>query len=124
MSNTADLLPLTPDAAHPVSSPPEMERRAQRRHPSGQVVYLGCQSDAGANYYQLVTIWNASTGGVGLFLKRPVEPGTVFHIQFRHLAVRDRIATVRHIAAQEGAWLVGCELDTPLSPGELRALRF
>ena len=51
-----------------------------------------------------------------------MKPGTVFHLQFRHLVVEDRVATAVHITEEEGNWLVGCDIDRPFSAIELQAL--
>jgi hypothetical protein len=124
MTKIAELPPLPTQDSNVKCDALQAERRAQGRRFSGQVACLRYQADASAAHYQLVTIWNASPEGLGLFLKRPVEPGMVFHIQFRHLAVRDRVATVLHVTPHDSGWLVGCQLDEQLRSDELRALRF
>jgi hypothetical protein len=106
----------------PPSEAPVPEQRAEPRHPSGQLAFIRYRPELDATY-QLVTIWNVSTQGIGLFLSRPLDAGTACHLQFRHLAVRDRIATVVNSSPKMGGWLIGCTLDKPFRDSELRALR-
>lgn len=118
MATTIDTVPILFD--EPETTTPK--RRAEPRQASCQLAFLRHRPEVNSTY-QLVTIWNASTEGVGLFLSRPMKPGTVCHLQFRHLAVRDRIATVVHAAPKMGGWLIGCKLDEQLRDAELWALR-
>jgi hypothetical protein len=118
MANPFDTVPLLFDEDHATQT----ECRAEPRHASGQLAFLRHQPELDATY-QLVTIWNASKEGIGLFLSHPMKAGTLCYLQFRHLAVRDRIATVIHAAPKMGGWLVGCKLEEPLRDAELRALR-
>jgi len=115
MTDTAPVIVAPSDAPAP-------EHRTEPRHPSGQVAFLRYRPELDATY-QLVTIWNVSTEGIGLFLSRPLDVGTACHLQFRHLAVRDRIATVVHSSPKMGGWLIGCTLDNPFREFEVRALR-
>jgi hypothetical protein len=98
------------------------ERRARPRFQSRQFAYLQDRPEAESTY-QLVRVWNVSADSVGLFLSHPMKPGTIFHLQFRNLAVKDRVATAVEITEEERNWLVGCELDRPFSAAESRALR-
>jgi hypothetical protein len=56
-----------------------------------------------------------------LVLGRPVEPGTTLVIK-----LGDRpgtLATVVHATPYaSGSWLVGCQLENPITEGELEAL--
>jgi hypothetical protein len=98
------------------------ERRARPRHQSCQFALSRYRPEPESTC-QLVRVWNVSTNSVGLFLSQPMKPGTVFHLQFRHLVVQDRLATAVHVTEEEGNWLVGCELDHPFNAIELQALR-
>jgi hypothetical protein len=97
------------------------ERRASSRRQSFQFALSRYGSELESTC-QLVRVWKVSTNSVALFLSHPMKPGTVFHLQFRHLAVEDRVATAVHITEEEGNWLVGCEVDRPFSAIELQAL--
>jgi hypothetical protein len=118
MATTIDTVPILFDEPE-ITTP---ERRDEPRHASGQLAFLRHRPEQNATY-QLVTIWNASPESIGLFLSRPIKPGTVCYLQFRHLAISDRIATVVHVSPKMGGWLVGCTLEQPLRDSELWALR-
>lgn len=121
MTSVPDAFPkslATPDAA---AARPEERRQAPRGRCSA-VVFLCRRPDPDATY-EVVSVLDVAAGGLGLFLSRPVRPGTACYLQFGHLAVRDRVATVVHATEVDGGWHIGCALDSPLDPPERRALR-
>jgi hypothetical protein len=100
----------------------EEERRYRPRLLSCQFVFIGPHGDPSASH-QLASLWNVSPGGLGLFLTGPVGAGTLIHVQFPNTTVRDRVAKVVHCSPNEDGWLVGCQVQLPLSQAELQALQ-
>src|SRR5262249_46087221 len=72
---------------------------------------------------RLSIVRDISTSGIGLFLTRALEPGTLIDVEMPSRCIVKRIAQVVHSTKQEGGWLVGCTLNNPLSAPELDALR-
>ena len=73
-----------------------------------------------------VIIRDVAPDGLGLFVDRRCEAGTVLAVELpRYAAVPGRllVARVRHVTAQaEGNWLLGCELLEKIPESELRDL--
>jgi hypothetical protein len=72
---------------------------------------------------RLSIVRNVSTTGIGLFLTHTLEPGALLDVELRSRLIVNRVAQVVHSVKQEGGWLIGCTLDSPLSASELEALR-
>ena len=66
---------------------------------------------------------NVSTNGIGLFLIQTLEPGTLLDVELRSRSIVKGVARVVQSSKQEGGWLIGCTLDSPLSASELEVLR-
>jgi hypothetical protein len=98
------------------------EQRTEPRHYSGRGAVI-CQRPGQASAAEVAVIWDVSQGGLGLFMSSPRTPGTALYIKFQDAAVRARMARVIHATPAEGGWMLGCELDCPLTEAELEALR-
>jgi PilZ domain len=101
----------------------EVERRA--------VVRYLCDKEA--SYYALpqcqrhwARVRNISTGGVGLLLDAPIEPGTDLVVEMKTMDPATSLtlpARVVHATMQEeGSWIVGCKFFTRPAEEELLAL--
>jgi hypothetical protein len=70
-------------------------------------------------------VFDISCKGIGLLTVVPLEPGAKVALTWEHGPPHQhRIisATVVHASAgHDDSWRVGCTLDTPLEPKELRA---
>jgi PilZ domain len=112
----------TEQSAHKISAP--SERRAWVRHPCD--LESACQPLAGGRGAQWpARIRNLSAGGIGINVARRFEPGTVLAIdvQIREQRVHTLMARVVHATLQEnGSWILGCALTSPLTEDELKAL--
>jgi hypothetical protein len=78
---------------------------------------------AGADGPEPALICGVSAGGLGLFVDAPVQPDTLFRVEFEDEAVQPRLARVVHAQEDEGGWLLGCALVDRLTEDELQALR-
>jgi hypothetical protein len=72
------------------------------------------------------TVWmaNVSSNGLGFLCKAPVPVGTHLVVEMGALAGgrRDLSGVVVHATQQlNGDWLVGCQLDAPLTDDEMEA---
>jgi hypothetical protein len=72
---------------------------------------------------RLSIVRNISANGIGLLLTHPLDPGTLIDVELRSRCIVRRVAKVMHSTKQEGGWLIGCTLDSPLSNHELQSLR-
>jgi hypothetical protein len=98
-----------------------VERRHQPRLRICRVAFIQAADDPDAGY-QAATLCNIAAEGIGLLLVYPVEAGTRYRVQFRHLLVGDRLVEVVHASPTEDGWLVGCKVYMPFSGPELPAL--
>ena len=98
------------------------DRRRPPRRMSLHLVLIRRAGDALA-LWELATLWNLTGDGIGLHLPRPLEPGTLLQVQFRHALVPDRVAKVIHASPNDTGWLVGCEITLPFSETEVEALQ-
>ncbi len=105
------------------SSPPAPERRVAPRHPSS--LRVSCYPvGSGLSERRQARIRNLSQTGVGLAVDRAWMPGTVLIIELpAEEGTRSVRARVIHSTPQMGGtYLVGCNLDVPLTDAEIQAL--
>src|SRR5262249_4531549 len=87
-----------------------------------------CQPGSGRldSTWWLARICNISAGGLGLVIRRRVQPGTILTVDLDSPArnsARTFHAQVRHATTgTDGMWVVGCVLANRLSDEELQAL--
>jgi hypothetical protein len=120
MSPTFKQLPASNREQAPVA-PTLTERRAEQRRLAYCIAFIRPHDvpDAG---YGPANVWDVSAGGIGLFLDHPLRLKEALDVSFRHLAIRDRVATVVHVTELDAGWHIGCKLSEPFSVIELRAL--
>jgi hypothetical protein len=104
-----------------LSVPTLTERRAHQRRLASCLAFIRPHDVQEAGYGP-ANVWDVSEGGIGLLLDYPLPLEEALDVSFRHLSIRDRVATVVHVAERERGWHIGCKLDHPLRLIELRAL--
>ena len=114
--------PFQPGASR---SRPQIERRAWVRMSKelrGEPMTATDESDTA----WLGTIYNVSTTGIALILKRPFEPGTLLFIDLsanpNPVLQRRPVRVVHATSKEENRWIVGCLFASPLSQQELRSI--
>jgi len=107
--------------------PSREDRRAWVRYPSERK--STCQPVALPTATQAEGQWGAqvrdiSSGGVCLYLRRRFEIGTPLIVEFPDVAGNKLTVTVRvaRVTAERGGWIIGCQMDSPLSDEDLKAL--
>lgn len=96
------------------------ERRLGRRRPSSwRVACHYTAARAGEPWWEEAIARDVSCNGLGLSLRRRLEPGSLVIIRAgeRYLSAR-----VVYTVPRESSWVAGCKLHTELSEAELGAL--
>jgi hypothetical protein len=103
----------------------QVDRRAYVRH------HCNIETFSQPGEGRLDQVWwpakvrNISAGGIGLFMGRRFEVGTVLAIELQtstQSGARKLTARVKHATGQEDGWLLGCAFTTPLSDEDLALL--
>lgn len=107
--------------------PSREDRRAWVRYSSERK--STCQPVALPTATQPEGQWGAevrdiSSGGICLYLRRRFETGTPLIVEFPNVGGDKLMVTVRvaRVVAERGGWIIGCQLDSPLSDEDLKAL--
>lgn len=101
--------------------PSRAERRTEQRRLAYCIAFAR-PHDEPDGAYGPANVWDVSAEGIGLFLDHPLGVEEALDVSFRHLAIRDRVATVVHVTELDAGWHIGCKLNEPFSVIELRAL--
>lgn len=104
-------------------STPKQRRHQDRLPCTLDVSYrkLGSRS----NYFWMARIWDISRTGISLQLKDEILKGTILEIEVLKgpNVARTLLARVAHATEHESnSWIIGCDLDQPLSEEELASL--
>jgi hypothetical protein len=107
----------------PVRDVPLQLRRAAVRFPGRRLT--PARLAASCPDRRTAWVYNASADGIGLLLPRPLAAAAVLDIDLitasgATLVLRGRV--VHATPRIDGRWLVGCQLDAPLTGDELQAL--
>jgi hypothetical protein len=96
------------------------ERRRRIRWACNEALcHLGPALRPGCRWAWLLEV---SSGGAGLLLNEDVPAGTRLALELAPLVGVFHGLVVHNINLGDGAWLVGCRFDEPLSDDDLRAL--
>jgi hypothetical protein len=104
-----------------MASAPRSERRVEVRF--RPVREAGCEVEAIDKEDRWpAVVRDLSRHGVGLVLERRFSPGTILEVELRQpeLVREVRVVQVTKLAANQ--WLLGCTLNVPLAPADLRRL--
>lgn len=109
-----------------LSEPPDFERRTAIRHPVSletqcmPIALVRCDP-------WLVMIKDISTTGIGFVFPYPLPPGTFVVVELPRRSRRDeqKVIRARVVASREqddGSYVIGCTLATPMESEELDEL--
>jgi hypothetical protein len=118
-------LPPQPAAGNAAGSG-EAERRVAVRYPS-TAPNRDCEVETAEQEERWpAVIRDISQTGMGLFVGRPFDPGTLLEVELEKTRRRRRrmvlAMRVVHLRRQDGGWLLGCVLETELTEAQLAGL--
>ncbi len=105
--------------------PDPSERRTEPRYSCALEVSCQPITARGCDLWWLAEVKDVSRNGVGMLSTRQFERGIFIAVQMMNMATRfmqTRVARVQHVAASNGKWFVGCQLQSPLDEDDLRLL--
>ena len=95
-----------------------MERRAACRYPCRVRVYFQPGPGKLEGFWWRAIVCDVSKDGIGLLLSQCFEPGTLLTLELPELGDNPprnlQARVVRVVPGQEGRWLTGCALLSPL----------
>jgi hypothetical protein len=106
----------------PAAALPQWHRRVRIRHPFQCAAVVSRSQSAAAPFHEGV-LHDISVEGVAVTLKVAFPRGTLLTIELVDITPPRRlIASVIHATPRGEDWLLGCELERPLSVTELYGL--
>ena len=102
-------------------APPRERREIERLRRQDPIAFA-----VGPTDFVVGMLCNISPQGLGLFTERHLKVGSIVGIHVpagEGRAARYVPAEVKHATAQhDGGWILGCKLQTPLTPEEISAI--